>query len=322
MVESTIAGIMITFMYPMNWALAFAAGSMMSAVSPAVVVPACIRLQNAGYGTDKGINGIIMAAASLDDILAISKFGIFLGFGLGGEGGHNTFGDDPMVNSIIHGPFEIIAGIILGFIIGQFLKTDCFTNIPYKYKAPIILCTALGLTFAWDQIGMAGLGYLASITMASIGATKWGKHEAEEVEGLISYVWLVIQVPLFGLIGSAVYFADLDWADVGIAIIIILASLVTRFPSAMYSMVGANCNFKEKMFVAIAWMPKATVQAALGGVVLGLANDNDLGDEMVLAGERIIILAFFSIVLTAPLGAILTAFFGTKLLTLGDKPEE
>ena len=77
MVESSIAGLMITFMYPMNWALAFAAGSMMSAVSPAVVVPACIRLQNQGYGAEKGINGIIMAAASLDDILAISKFGIF-----------------------------------------------------------------------------------------------------------------------------------------------------------------------------------------------------------------------------------------------------
>jgi len=169
---------------------------------------------------------------------------------------------------------------------------------------------------------MAGLGYLASITMASIGATKWGKHEAEEVEGLISYVWLIIQVPLFGLIGAAVYFADLDWADVGIAVVIIIVSLITRIPAAGYSMVGANCNFKEKLFVSIAWMPKATVQAALGGVVLGIANDNDLGDEMVLAGERIVILAFFSIVLTAPLGAILTAWSGTKLLSLGEKPEE
>ena len=74
--------------------------------------------------------------------------------------------------------------------------------------------------------------------------------------------------------------------------------------------------------MAFAWMPKATVQAALGGVVLGIANDADLGDDFVLAGERIVILAFFSIVLTAPPGAVLTAFFGTKLLTKGEAPEE
>lgn len=171
MIEGSVVGIMITFMFPMNWALAFAAGSMMSAVSPAVVVPACIRLQNAGYGVEKKIPGIIMAAASLDDILAISKFSIFLGLGLGGAGGHGVFGDDPLINSIVTGPFEIIAGILLGIIIGLFLRMDCFTRVPNKWKAVFIVLMALGLVFTWDIIYMAGLGYLATITAASIGAT-------------------------------------------------------------------------------------------------------------------------------------------------------
>ena len=101
----------------------------------------------------------------------------------------------------------------------------------------------------------------------------------------------------------------------GLALIIIAVGVSFRVPSAGLSMVGCRMNWKEKTFVAIAWIPKATVQAALGGVVLGIANDNGLSEEYILAGQRHIILAFFSIVITAPIGAILTAWSGTKLLT-------
>jgi len=256
-----------------------------------------------------------MAAASLDDIFAISMFGIFLGFGMRDVSGHLLFGDDPLVNTIVHGPFELIAGIILGIVLGSIVRMNWFTRINHKIKAPILLFCALGLAFAFNQVGIVGLGYLAVITTAAIGATKWGKHEAEEVEKLISYVWQIIQVPLFGLIGSSVYFADLDWGDVGLALIIIAVGISFRAPSAALSMVGCKMNLREKAFVGIAWIPKATVQAALGGVVLGLANDNDLGEDFIVAGNRHIILAFFSIVITAPLGAILTAWSGTKLLS-------
>jgi hypothetical protein len=107
----------------MPWGLCYATGFMMGAVSPAVVVPSCIRLRNLGYGVTKGVSSIVIAAASLDDILAISLFGIFLGVGMSGASGHGFFGLDPLVNSIIMGPFEIICGIIAGLLIGLVLRS-------------------------------------------------------------------------------------------------------------------------------------------------------------------------------------------------------
>ena len=95
-----------------------------------------------------------------------------------------------------------------------------------------------------------------------------------------------------------------------------------RVPSAGGSMCGTDLNFKERIFVSIAWIPKATVQAALGGVLIGAAKDNDMGSDFELAGERHLALAFFSIVITAPIGAILTAWSGFKLLTQGERPAE
>lgn len=174
----------------MYWPLAFAAGCMMGAVSPAVVVPTCIRLNSLGYGADKGISGIVIAASSLDDILAISLFGVFLGIGMGGEGG--MFGDNPTVNAALTGPFELVAGVILGILIGLSLRTQWFTRIPARYKALILLSLAMALTFLWGIINMSGLGYLATISSASIGATHWGNDEADAVEAIVSYAWLVL----------------------------------------------------------------------------------------------------------------------------------
>lgn len=96
----------------------------MGAVSPAVVVPSCINLRNQGYGVEKGIPSIVIAASSLDDVLAISLFGLFLGISFGGESGENHISiiDDHLINSIVIGPIEIIGGIILGAIIGLVLR--------------------------------------------------------------------------------------------------------------------------------------------------------------------------------------------------------
>jgi NhaP-type Na+/H+ or K+/H+ antiporter len=138
-VESAVCAAFIIVLFDMPWALAFAAGNMMGAVTPAVVVPACIRLQNMGYGVAKGINQIIIAAASLDDILAISMFGIFLGIGMSGAGGHGVFGDNQLVNSIVTGPFELVGGLILGVLLGLVLRIDFFKNLHKRVKAAVML---------------------------------------------------------------------------------------------------------------------------------------------------------------------------------------
>jgi NhaP-type Na+/H+ or K+/H+ antiporter len=129
MFEASAAAVMIWLVFQMPWGLCFACGFMMGAVSPAVVVPSCIRLRNMGYGVTKGVSGIIIAAASLDDILAISMFGIFLGVGMSGADSHGIFPGDALLNAILMGPFEIVGGVLLGIIIGMFLRIDCFTNL-------------------------------------------------------------------------------------------------------------------------------------------------------------------------------------------------
>lgn len=124
------------------------------------------------------------------------------------------------------------------------------------------------------------------------------------------------------MIGAALYFGEVDGADVGIGLVIIIVGLAFRVPSAGAAMCGTPLTFKERCFVAIAWIPKATVQAALGGVLMGAAKDNELGSDFELAGERHLTLAFFSIVITAPIGAILTVWSGEKLLSKGEAPVE
>jgi NhaP-type Na+/H+ or K+/H+ antiporter len=126
MFEASAAAVIIYLVFDMPWGLCFACGFMMGAVSPAVVVPSCIRLRNMGYGVTKGVSGIIIAAASLDDILAISMFGIFLGVGMSGTDSHGIFPGDALTNAILMGPFEIVGGVLLGIIIGVFLRLDFF----------------------------------------------------------------------------------------------------------------------------------------------------------------------------------------------------
>lgn len=118
---------------------------------------------------------------------------------------------------------------------------------------------SLTFVFAASFFALSGLGFLATIASASIGAMKWGKEEAEIVEEDIGYFWKFIQVPLFGLIGASIYVPDLVPEIVGLGFVVLLVGLSFRFPVAYISMMNTPMNFKERVFVAIAWMPKATV---------------------------------------------------------------
>jgi hypothetical protein len=143
-----------------------------------------------GYGVTKGVSSIIIAAASLDDILAISLFSIFLGIGMSGAAsGHGFFGVDPLINSILMGPFEIVSGVIAGIVVGSLLRLDCFSKLSTGKKAAICLLIATCLIFPLSYIELSSIAYLATITFASIGATKWGHIEAEEVEDYVSVLW-------------------------------------------------------------------------------------------------------------------------------------
>ena len=248
-------------------------------------------------------------------------FGVFVGvaFGSSGDSGHNLFGDSQLLNSLLIGPVEIIGGILAGVVLGMGLRL--LTNTKTFIKSIVSFVAAYSIVFVSGLFGMSGLGFLGTIAMASTASMKW-EEEAEHVEDQISVLWKFLQIPLFGLIGASIYFSELEGDVILKSIGVVLIGLCFRIPAAFSAVSKTGLINKEKLFVAIAWMPKATVQAALGGVVLGRAEESDLSSEYLDTGTIFLTAAVFSILISAPLGSILTAYLGPKLLEKGTKPKQ
>lgn len=317
-IEATCAGIIAKFLFDLSWPFALALGNLMGAVSPAVLVPSCITLRNEGYGVDKGIPSVLIAASSLDDVLAISMFGLFVGIGFGGEaGGHGLFGDT-LLDSLLIGPIEILGGLVVGIVIG--LAVRPLKNIHNLAKSILLFIICYAMVLIAELFGLTGLGFLASITCASTAGMKWGGEIVEDIENYVGYLWGFLQVPLFGLVGASAYFADMESETIWKAVLLSFLGLLFRVPAASLAMLKTELNWKEKLFVGIAWIPKATVQAALGGVVLGQAQALDDSEDLEDVGMIFLTVAVFSILITAPIGVILTAISGPKLLEKGEKP--
>lgn len=265
-----------------------------AAVSPAVIVPGMIELQEKGYGTKKGIPTIILAGASIDDIFAITIFTMFLGFGSNSE--------KNAVVQLLGIPIEIIGGIILGIMVAYILMYIYRkVNLSHLEKLLLLIAAAFLIKILGDFINVSGL--LAVMTVGFALLEK-ARNIAVELETSLNKIWFFAQIFLFVLIGAAV---DINVAvDAGlIGVLIILIGLVGRSIGVMFALNGSGLNSKEKLFCAIAYFPKATVQAAMAGVPLSAG---------IASGNLILALAVVSIILTAPLGAILIKITAPKLL--------
>lgn len=265
-----------------------------AAVSPAVVVPGMIELQEKGYGTNKGIPTIILAGASIDDIFAITIFTMFLGIGTNAEGN--------IAKQLIGIPVEIIGGIVLG-IVAAYILMYVYKRVKLVHLEELLLLIAIALLIKvlGDFINVSGL--LAVMTIGFILLEKT-KDVAIRLESYLNKIWFFAQIFLFVLIGAAV---DINVAvDSGIiGILIIVIGLFGRGIGAMIALIGSGLNMKEKLFCTIAYFPKATVQAAMAGVPLSAG---------VASGNLILALAVLAIIITAPLGAILIKVTAPKLL--------
>lgn len=265
-----------------------------AAVSPAVVVPGMIELQEKGYGTKKGIPTIILAGSSIDDIFAITIFTMFLGIG--------SNSDENIAKQLIGIPIEIIGGIVLGIIVAYILiYMYKKTKLAHLEQLLLLIGIAFSIKVLGDFINISGL--LAIMTMGFILLEK-KKDIAIRLESSLGKIWSFAQIFLFVLIGAAV---DINVAvDSGIiSILIIVIGLVGRGVGVMIALIGSGLNLKEKLFCVIAYFPKATVQAAMAGVPLSSG---------VASGNLILALAVLSIIITAPLGAILIKTTAPKLL--------
>lgn len=261
-------------------------GSILAAVSPAVVVPKMVYLIENKYGDDKKIPQMILAGASLDDVFVIVLFSAFLQMGQG---------NCVSIKNFLSIPISIFLGVMLG-ILGGFVLTNLFRNVVKDNTKKLIVLFGVSLllmsieTILKDYVSISGLLAVMSCSMyvrakdndASILASGFGK------------LWSGFEILLFVLVGASV---NITYAlSYGLKVIIaILFALCIRTIGTIFATSGTNLNLKERLFVVISYLPKATVQATIGSVPLSLG----LG-----CGELALSIAVLGILITAPLGAI------------------
>lgn len=260
-------------------------GAVIGAVSPAVIVPRMIKLIDEGYGTDKGIPQMILAGASVDDVFVIVMFTTFTGLAQGGE---------VSILRFLNIPVSIVTGIIVGLIAGfLFVKWFSKINIRATVKAIIVLSVSFALWAFEDSFKMVPFASLIAIMAIGIGIKKWGSHYAKELSGKYDKMWAVAEIFLFVLVGASVAIDSAVSAGVS-AIILVLGVLVFRMVGVFVCILGTKLSMKEKLFCMIAYTPKATVQAAIGGLPLAMGLP---------CGQIVLTVSVIAILLTAPLGA-------------------
>ena len=272
-------------------------GAILAAVSPAVVVPRMVDLIQTHRGTKKQVPQMILAGASADDVFVLVLFSAFLTIALGGSVSAWTF---------MQVPVSIISGILGGAILGYLLNV-LFVHIQLKRVFQVMILLATGMLLMRLETVFAGLfsGILAVISMNIMIRTQSEKL-SNDLSGSFNQIWLVAEIFLFFLVGVSVNPANaLSYGFLPILFIILL-SLCRIFIGVRLCLLNTHFNKKEKIFVLMSYLPKATVQAAIGSVPL--ANG-------IAGGELMLTLAVLSILITAPFGAIGMDYFAPRLLT-------
>lgn len=271
--------------------------AVLAAVSPAIVVPRMIRLMNEGYGKDKHIPEMILAGASVDDVFVIVFFSSFLALKTGGDLSFMNF---------LNIPISIITGIILGLFIGKILgKILVRFEIDPIYKAMIFISLGF-LTLRFQELvgDYIAISALISIMTAGMAINMEDERLTSDLLGSFGRLWKVFEVFLFVLVGISVDMAYVKEAGF-LAVLLILIGLIFRMIGVNISLIGTNLNKDERLFTSFAYLPKATVQAAIGPVALSMG---------LAPGNLILSVSVIAILVTAPLGAILTDRTYDKLL--------
>ena len=269
-------------------------GSVLAAVSPAVVVPRMVKLMDEGY---KGIPDLILAGASVDDVYVIVLFSTFIGMAQG-QGAN--------IMSFINIPISIFLGILIGLLLGYVLAFF-FKNIHIRdtSKVLIILSISLLLVVLEDSLTTSiTFSSLIAIMFIGVGLKKSREIVAKRLSIKYGKLWVGAEVFLFVLVGATVNINYLTHVGFKALLLIILA-LIFRMFGVFICLLKTKLNNKEKLFAMIAYTPKATVQAAIGGIPLSLG---------LACGDTVLTVAVLAIILTAPLGAFAIDLSYKKLL--------
>ena len=278
-------------------------GAVLAAVSPAVVVPRMVKLMDEGYGVKEGIPQLILAGASVDDVYVIVLFSTFVGM-MQGEGAS--------VLSFVNIPVSILLGIVIGLLIG-FILAYFFKKVHIRdtSKVLIILSISFLLVVLEDALTTAiTFSALIAIMFIGIGLQRNREVVAKRLSVKYGKLWVAAEVFLFVLVGATVNIGYLGKVGVQ-ALLVIIGALAFRMLGVFICLLGTSLKGNERLFVMMAYTPKATVQAAIGGIPLALGF---------ACGDTVLTVAVLAIVLTAPLGAFAIDFSYKKLLSRKSTP--
>lgn len=279
-------------------------GAVIAAVSPAVVVPKMIQLMEEGYGMNKQIPQIILAGASVDDVFVIVLFTSFTGL---------AQGDQISVMKFVNIPISIIAGILIGAVIGIALGIF-FTKVHMRDTIKVIIMLSLAfILVSLEEMITIPVTFAALISVMFMGIFLKRKKAdtSARLSAKFNKLWVMAEIILFVLVGASVDITFISKAGLK-TVILIFAVLVFRMAGVFICMLGTKLNGKERLFCMLAYTPKATVQAAIGGVPLAMG---------LACGNIVLTVAVIAIVITAPLGAFMIEHTYKKLLSKTENNE-
>lgn len=273
-------------------------GAVVGAVSPAIIVPKMLKLMEEGYGTEKSIPQMLLAGTSIDDIFVIVMFTVFTGL---------AQGNSISAISFLQIPVSIILGVIAGAVIGICLAVF-FKKIHMRDSAKGVLLLSISFLMISLETALEGIvPFSGLLAVMSIGIFLQIKYRvvARRLSIKYSKLWVGAEILLFVLVGATVDISYAFKAGIG-AVILIFGVLLFRMVGVFFCLIKTNLTIKERLFCMIGYIPKATVQAAIGGVPLAMG---------MASGQLILTLAVLAILITAPLGAFGIDVTYKKLLT-------
>ncbi|TVR63170.1 MAG: sodium:proton antiporter [Spirochaetaceae bacterium] len=300
--EAAVVAVAVRVLLGWDWLSAWLLGWIVCAESPAVIVPAMLRLKAEGLGVKKGIPDLILAGGTVSDAVAVTMFGILAAVAVGGT-------SDGIWALIARAPVQIVLGIVAGIVAGAIVawtlsSLRIATNT--AHETIIILGAAIALV-----VGERFLPYspYLAVMVAGFVVLETRPVIARRIRNSMDRVWIVAEIFLFVMIGAAVNLSVAAEAGLFGLAIVAIGLLVGRTGGILISTAHSGFSIRERFFMFFAYTPKATVQAAIGGIPLALGLPY---------GEVILAIAVVSIIASAPLGSILTRFFAPRLLEKGD----
>lgn len=278
-------------------------GAVVGAVSPAVIVPKMLKLIDEGYGVEKGIPQLILAGASVDDVFVIVMFSAFTGLAQGNEISAVGF---------VKIPVSIIVGIFVGLFIGYYLA-KYFEVVHMRDTIKVLVLLGISLILATSEdyiVSYIPFSSLIAVMCVGIALKKKRASVAIRLSEKYNKLWVGAEVMLFVLVGATVDLKYIETAGIA-TIVLIFGVLIFRAIGVLLCLVKTKLSAKERIFCMLAYMPKATVQAAIGGVPLAMGLS---------CGNTVLTVAVLAILITAPLGAFAIDCTYKKLLFVQNVP--